>query len=145
MRHVKGMGMGTHKLTALVAGLALLPISAIAECGPPPRADLTDIAIPAAPPPADLALRPELPECLQGLSAPNQENCSADEIRAYADAVDAWDSTLRSQVGDADAYANAAAAAANTMIGQAEAARRFADATFAWAQCEAEEVRAQEN
>ncbi len=135
--------MGTRCISALAIGLALLPMAASADCGAPPGADLTDIAIPAAPPPADLALRPELPECLQGLSAPNQENCTPDEIRAYADAVDAWDTALRTQVSEADAYANAAAAAANAMIGRAEAARRFADATFAWAQCEAEQVRAQ--
>ncbi|MEM0948890.1 MAG: hypothetical protein AAGK37_15930 [Pseudomonadota bacterium] len=84
-----------------------------------------------------------MPECLRGLTAPNQESCSAAEISEFADAVDAYNAALQDFIADADRYASDSVAFANAAIKRANAARDYADDVFAFAECETSEVRAQ--
>ena len=126
----------------LIAACLWLPGTVAADCVAPPPPQVEGAAA-GAPPELSLAeLRPVIPDCLAGIDAPNQENCSAEEIAAYADAVKRYQSALQAYVSQADRYAAESVARANAAVARAEAARSYADAVFDYATCEADTLRA---
>lgn len=127
----------------VLAGLVLgtLPLATWAQCAIPDLASDAPAFSADQPAPPDVALRPELPDCLRDLSGPEQENCPRDVIDAYGAAVAAYIAALQAYVTETNAYANAAARFANAAIDHAEAARSYADGALGYADCEAEAIR----
>ena len=123
--------LGIVVLLGLLAGPAIADCSAGSLVVTPPE---FSTVLPAPP---DPALRPVLPDCLRGLSGPEQENCLRDEIAAYGMAVEAWFAALNSFVTNTNRFANEAAVFANSAIDYAQEARSYADVAFEFANCEA--------
>ena len=124
---------------ALIITLAVcVPQAAMAQdCVAPGPLSAREPAPLVAPVPPGPEVRPVLPECLAGLSSPDQENCPREEIAAYGRAVAAYTEALQAYVLAADRYANEAARRANAAIAAAREAREHADAAYAFAECEA--------
>ncbi|MDU8944559.1 hypothetical protein [Ovoidimarina sediminis] len=119
----------------------LLPQSALAQdCVAPVPLDIVGPEPLTAPAPPDPALRPVLPDCLAGLSSPEQENCPRDVIAAYARDVAAYSDALQAYVLAADRHANTANRRANAAIAAARDARDHAEAAYAFAECEADAI-----
>jgi len=125
--------LGIVVLLGLLAGPALADCAADSLAATPPE------FYTILPAPPDPALRPVLPECLRGLSGPEQENCPRDEITAYGTAVETWVAALNSYVTNTSRFANEAAVFvfANSAIDYAQEARTYADVAFEFANCEA--------
>jgi hypothetical protein len=124
------------KTLALALTLALAAGQSIAECATEGFAQVLPEFDVTAPAPPDPSLRPVVPECLQGLSGPEQENCARDEIAAYGAAVEAWVAALNAYVSDTNQFANDAAVFANAAIDHAQDARTYADGALEFANCE---------
>lgn len=121
----------------IVAFVGLLATPALAECTVKNLAT-APLEFSAAPPPElDLSLRPVLPDCLRGLSGPEQENCPQGVIAAYGSAVEAWVAALNGFVSDTNRFANEVVVFANSAI-----ARNYADAALDFAYCEAAAISA---
>ncbi len=125
------------KTIYLAAMVGLAASTAFAECDE----GSFGLALPAAnlvaPVPPELSMRPVRPDCLTGLSGPEQENCSRDELAAYGAAVEAWVAALNDYVTATNDFANKAAGYANNAIDYARRARAYADNALTFADCEA--------
>lgn len=114
-----------------------------AACPAPSLTVPSPLALPPAPAPLSSLERPAVPECLQGLSSPSQENCSRDVVADYSAEIAAYGTKLQELVDASNAYANAVAERANSAVQLAENARTHADAVLNWAQCEISEINEQ--
>ena len=129
-------------MTVLCAALA--PVAVAAECAIGTFDSVAPAFSGVIPQPPSADLRPETPDCLRGLAAPSQENCSEDEVAAYSDAVDTYVAALNAYITASDGYARAAAEHANAAVLHAQSAQAHADGVFAFVTCEAEALRAQQ-
>ena len=125
-------------VAALVVATAAAP--AMADCVTDGFAQTLPDFTATAPAPPDPALRPVRPDCLRGLSGPEQENCPREDIASYSAAVEDWVAALNAFVTETNRFANEAALHANAAIDQAQAARTYADEALDFANCEADAI-----
>ncbi len=90
--------------------------------------------------PPDPSLRPTLPDCLRGLSRPEEENCPRDELARYGKEVEDWVALLNDYATATNRFANDAAAFANSAVESASRAREFADLAFEFRNCEVSKI-----
>jgi len=125
-------GASIFALTGLLVG------PAYAEC-PVTNFEAAQYELSAVPPVAlDLALRPVRPACLSGLSRPEHESCSRDEIADYGAAAEIWVAAMNAYANETNRFANEVAIFANKVVDYAEKARFFADAALDFRNCEVE-------
>ena len=126
------------KRVLILTLVGLLPQAAVArDCVAPAPLTALETAPLVAPAPPGPEMRPVVPDCLIGLTSPEQENCPREDIADYGRAVAAYTEALQAYVLAADRHANAAALRANAAVSAANHAREHADAAYAFAECEA--------